>query len=120
MWSEIDAYLDSDQLVPEKGILKADHIRDYTLEIWFEENHDVSIYQLDMKPLLESADAGQALAPLLDPNRFRQVVGHYRLLWNDPETGDYNENSVDIAPEAVRYLCEKFGQLIEKPHGYPT
>jgi hypothetical protein len=32
--------------------------------------------------------------------RIRQVVGHNRLPWNDPETGDYNENSVDIAPEA--------------------
>jgi len=34
----------------EKGLLKAEYVRDYVLRLWFEEDMDVSIYELDFYP----------------------------------------------------------------------
>ncbi len=36
----------------EKGLLKAEYVRDYVLRLWFEDVLDVSIYELDFFPLL--------------------------------------------------------------------
>jgi hypothetical protein len=50
--------------------------------------------------------------------RFRLVEGDYSLIWLDPETGIYDEKAVDIAPECIRFFCEKYGKKLkaaEKP-----
>jgi len=44
--------------------------------------------------------------------------GDYALIWLNPETGVYDEKAVDIAPECIRFFCEKYGKKLkaaEKP-----
>ncbi len=113
MWGELDTHLNSPGCIPEKGILKAEHLGEYKLEIWFEENKDVSIYELDFFPILKEGDSGEAFRPLLDQERFSQVVGRYNLTWYDSDTGKYNENAIDISPEAIKWFCNKFGRLVK-------
>jgi hypothetical protein len=113
MWKKLDAYMES-YSGHERGILKAKHLEDYVLEIWFEDDRDVSIYELDFSPLINSPEAG-VFAELKDKNWFSQVIGHYALTWNDPNTGESNENAIDMAPEAVRWLCSHHGRLIKAP-----
>lgn len=36
--------------------------------------------------------------------------GNYALIWPNPETGAYDEKAIDIAPECVRFFCEKYGK----------
>ena len=36
----------------ERGLLKVEYVTDYLLRLWFEEELDVSIYELDFRPLL--------------------------------------------------------------------
>ena len=49
----------------EKGLLKAEYVNDYILRLWFEEDLDVSIYELDFYPLLvEESPAGIFLLPV--------------------------------------------------------
>lgn len=57
MWSELETHLDSPDCISEKGILKAQHLGDYRLEIWFEEDKGVSIYELDFLPILREEDS---------------------------------------------------------------
>ncbi len=111
---ELDKYLGKYKGY-ELGILKAEHLKDFVLEVWFEENRDVSIYELDLYPFLSEPEAG-VLADLLDDKeRFSLVDGRYTLTWYDPETGEHNENAIDIAPEAIRWLCVNYGKIIKKP-----
>ncbi|MCB2262927.1 MAG: hypothetical protein LGR52_08325 [Candidatus Thiosymbion ectosymbiont of Robbea hypermnestra] len=114
MWSELETYLDSPSCIPEKGILKVEHLGEYKLEIWFEESKDVSVYELDFLPLLREEGSGEAFRPLLNRERFSQVVGRYNLTWFDSDTGEYNENAIDISPEAIKWFCNKFGKLVKK------
>ena len=113
MWNELETHLNSPGCIPERGILKAEHLGDYKLEIWFEENKDVSIYELDFLPILKEEDSGEAFRPLLDKERFNQVLGRYNLTWFDSDTGEYNENAIDISPEAIKWFCNKYGRLVK-------
>jgi hypothetical protein len=101
----------------EKGIIKAEYIRDYILRLWFEENLDVSIYELDFYPLMVEENPGGVFLPLQDRDRFRQVEGDYALIWLNPETRVYDEQAIDIAPECIRFFCEKYGKKIKEAEG---
>jgi len=97
----------------ERGLLKAEHVRDYILQLWFEEDSDVSIYELDFYPLIVEENPGGVFLPLKDKRRFRLVKGEYVLIWLNPETGVYDEKAVDLAPECLRYFCELYGKEIK-------
>jgi len=97
----------------ERGLLKAEHVRDYILQLWFEEDSDVSIYELDFYPLIVEENPGGVFLPLKDKRRFRLVKGDYALIWLNPETGVYDEKAVDLAPECIRYFCELYGKEIK-------
>lgn len=97
----------------ERGLLKAEHLYAFQLRLWFEEDLDVSIYDLDWEPLLMDEDPGTVLLPLRDNERFQFVKGDYALIWPNPETGDYDENAIDLAPECVRFFCERNGSLVK-------
>lgn len=97
----------------EKGLLKAEYLKGYVLRLWFEEALDVSIYDLDWKPLLLDENPGSVLLPLGDAERFQFVKGDYALIWPNPETGEYDSAAVDIAPECVRFFCERYGTLVK-------
>lgn len=99
--------------VNEKGLLKAEYLNGYVLQLWFEEDLDVSIYELDWKPLLVDEEPGSALLPLRDSSRFQFVKGDYALTWPNPRTGEYDGAAIDIAPECVRFFCEHHGTLIK-------
>ena len=97
----------------ERGLLKAEYLQDYLLRLWFEEDLDVCIYDLDWKPLLIDEEPGSALLPLRDVERFQFVKGDYALVWPNPETGEYDQNAIDLAPECVRFFCQRYGSLIK-------
>jgi len=99
----------------EKGLLKAEHVRDYVLRLWFEESMDISIYELDFYPLIVNENPGEALLPLRDKNRFEFVEGDYTLIWPNPQTGAHDEEAIDLAPECVRFYCEKYGKKLKTP-----
>ncbi|OQY59415.1 MAG: hypothetical protein B6245_06735 [Desulfobacteraceae bacterium 4572_88] len=99
----------------EKGLLKAEYLEDYVLRLWFEEDLDISIYELDFYPLIAEEYPGEVLLPLRDKKRFQKVRGDYTLIWLNQETGDYDEKAVDIAPECIRYFCENYGKKIKGP-----
>ena len=95
----------------EKGILKVEYIADFVLQIWFEEELSVSIYELDFRSLFIEDNPG-VFELLRDKERFRHVRGDYALVWPNPETGAYDEQSIDLAPECVRFFCERYGKRI--------
>ena len=97
----------------EKGLLKAEYQRDYILRLWFEDDLDVSIYDLDFYPLLIEEDPGEALLPLRKEERFRYVEGDHALVWINPKTGIYDEDTIDISPECIRFFCEKYGKKVK-------
>ena len=97
----------------EKGLLKAEYIRNYVLRLWFEEAMDVSIYEPDFYPLIVEENPGEVLLALRDKKRFRLVEGNYTLIWPNPETGAYDEKTIDIAPECIRFFCEKYGKKLK-------
>ena len=99
----------------DRGLLKAEHVRDYVLRLWFEEDMDVSIYELDFYPLIMEENPGPVLHPMRNEERFKLVKGDYALIWLNPENGAYDEKAVDIAPECVRFFCEKYGKKVKAP-----
>jgi hypothetical protein len=53
-WQEWQAYADNEANWSdshERGLLKAEYIRDFILRLWFEEELDAAIYDLDFAPL---------------------------------------------------------------------
>jgi hypothetical protein len=101
----------------ERGLLKAEYQGEYILRLWFEEDLDVSIYDLDFYPLLVEENPGRVMLPLENLERFRYVEGDYALVWLNPETGAYDENVIDLAPECVRFFCDKYGKKVKEPQG---
>lgn len=99
----------------ERGLLKAEHIRDFVLCLWFEEELDVSIYELDFRPLFVDENPGGVFEALRDQKRFELVSGDYTLNWLNPDTGAYDETAIDIAPECIRFFCERYGKLLKAP-----
>jgi len=117
-WSELARNKAIWQNREERGLLKAEYVRDYVLRLWFEEDLDVSIYELNFYPLIVEEDPGEALLPLRDKERFRLVKGDYALIWLHPDTNVYDEKAIDLAPECIRFFCEKYGKKLnfrEKP-----
>lgn len=97
----------------ERGLLKAEYIGDYVLRLWFEEELDVSIYELDFRPLLVDHNPGGVFQSLRTQERFRLVEGDYSLNWLNPKTGAYDETAIDLAPECVRFFCERYGRKLK-------
>lgn len=97
----------------ERGLLKAEHIENYVLRLWFEEILDVAIYELDFYPLLVQENPGGIFLALKDKERFQSVKGDYALVWPNPETGAYDDQAIDLAPECVRFFCEKYGKQLK-------
>lgn len=120
-WQEWREYADNESLWrdhQEKGLLKAEYLQDYVLRLWFEDDLDVSIYELNFYPLFMEDDPGPVFLRLRDKEHFRLVEGDYALIWLNPETGAYDEKAVDVAPECIRFFCEKYGTKLktsEKP-----
>lgn len=101
------------QETQERGLLKAEHIQDFVLRLWFEEELDVSIYELDFRPLFVDENPGGVFEVLRDQKRFELVSGDYTLNWLNPDTGAYDETAIDIAPECIRFFCERYGKLLK-------
>jgi hypothetical protein len=97
----------------EKGLLKAEYVGEYVLRLWFEDEMDVSIYELNLRPLVVEDNRGGVFEPLKDQERFKQVRGDYALIWPNPETGAYDEQAIDVAPECVRFFCERYGERVK-------
>lgn len=115
-WKEWRKYADNEALWQdhqEKGLLTAEYVRDYVLRLWFEDDLDVSIYELDFYPLIMEDDPGEVFLRLRDKEQFRLVEGDYALIWLNPETGAYDEKAVDVAPECIRFFCEKYGKKLK-------
>jgi hypothetical protein len=115
-WQEWQDYARDESIwqnAEEKGLLKAEYLEGYVLRLWFEEDLDVSIYELDFYPLLNGDHPGTALLPLRDQARFQFVIGDYALIWPNPETGEYDNAVIDLAPECIRFFCERYGKLIK-------
>lgn len=115
-WNEWRAVADDESLWvenKEKGVLKAEYLTEYVLQLWFEEELDISIYELDFEPLLVVENPGGVFDLLKDKERFRTVRGDYALIWPNPETGEYDEQAIDLAPECVRFFCERYGKKVK-------
>ncbi len=115
-WQEWQTAADDETLWvdnKEKGLLKAEYLNGYVLRLWFEEDLDVSIYDLDFYPLFVEDNPGGVFELLRNKERFRQVIGDYALIWPNPETGEYDEQAIDLAPECVRFFCERFGKIVK-------
>ncbi len=114
-WKEWSAIADNASLWEnrdEKGLLKAEHVDGYVVRLWFEDELDVSIYEFDFYPLFVEENPGGVFAALKDRKRFEQVRGDYALIWPNPETGEYDERAIDLAPECVRFFCERYGKAL--------
>ena len=115
-WKEWQTAADDETLWvnnKEKGLLKAEYLTAYVLRLWFEEDLNVSIYDLDFYPLFVEENPGGVFELLRNKERFHQVIGDYALIWPNPETGDYDEQAIDLAPECVRFFCERFGKIVK-------
>ena len=97
----------------EKGLLKAEYVGDYILRLWFQDEMDVSIYELDLYPLVVEDNPRGVFEALKDGERFKQVRGDYALIWPNPATGVYDEQAIDLAPECVRFFCERYGKPVK-------
>ena len=112
-WTEIAENAQLWQGRTEKGILKAEYVDGYILRLWFEDDLDVSIYELDFYLLMVQDNPGGVFTALKDRKRFENVRGDYALIWLNPETGAYDDQAIDLAPECVRFFCEKYGKPIK-------
>ena len=115
-WKEWEVVANDESLwydQEEKGLLKAEYLGDYKLRLWFEEELDVSIYDLDFYSLIVEDNPGGVFEALKDKERFQLVEGDYALAWLNSETGLYDEQAVDIAPECIRFFCEKYGKKLK-------
>ena len=115
-WTEWQAVANDETLWhdrEEKGLLKAEYMGEYKLRLWFEEDLDVTIYELDLYELIVEDNPGGVFEVLKDKERFKLVEGDYSLVWLNPETGQYDEQAIDIAPESIRYYCEKYGKTVK-------
>ena len=117
-WTEWQALADDESLWTnhkEKGLLKTEYLTEYILRLWFEEELDVSIYDLDFRPLFIEENPGGVFELLNDKERFQMVRGDYALIWPNPETRAYDEQAIDLAPECVRFFCERYGKKVKGP-----
>lgn len=114
-WQEWIALADNESIwfsYEEPGISKAEHMHDHVLRISFSDDLMPTVYELDFAPLFVEQNPGGVFQVLADESRFRCIRGDYALIWPNPETGEYDETSVDLAPECVRYFCETYGRSV--------
>ncbi len=97
----------------EPGLSEAEYRHDHVLRLFFNEGSGIAVFDLDFYPLFVEQNPGGVFQVLADKRRFRIVRGEYALIWPNPVTGEYDENSVDLAPECVRYFCEKYGKPLK-------
>lgn len=112
-WTEAASNESQWQNHEERGLSKAEHVRDYVLRLWFEEDIGESLYELDFSPLIVEENPGEVFLSLRDKERFRLVKGEYSLIWLNPETGVYDEKAIDVAPECIRFFSEKYGKKLK-------
>lgn len=101
----------------EHGLLKAEYVQDFVLRLWFEQELAVAIYELDFAPMFVRHNPGGVFQVLEHKERFKQVMGNYSLIWLNPATGAYDEGALDLAPECVRFFCERYGNQITTSNG---
>ncbi|MGB3311539.1 MAG: hypothetical protein WBG32_10950 [Nodosilinea sp.] len=114
-WAEWQAIAKDEtnwQSAEELGLTNAEYRGGYLLRIWFKAPLGVKIYDLDFAPLLVEENPGPALLPLRDPARFQTVNANYTLIWPNPQTGSYDSSAIDLAPECIRFFCERYGTVV--------
>ena len=52
-----------------------------------------------------------------DKERFQLVRGEYASIWPNPETGAYDEQAIDLAPECARFFCKRYGTQVKGSPG---
>lgn len=97
----------------EPGLASVEHLHDHVLRLRFTDQPDDVAYELDFAPLLVDDNPGGVFEPLRNVNRFRNVEAEYALIWPDPVTGDAI-HAVDLAPECVRFFCQRYGRTVDK------
>lgn len=100
----------------EPGLCEAQCLHDHVLRLSFADDPGIVVYELDFAPLFVEGNPGGVFQVLAERRRFRVVRGDYALVWPNPESGEYDEAAVDLAPECVRYFCEKYGTPITDAH----
>lgn len=63
-WQERNTVADDPSLGKnrqEKGLLKAECVRNYVLRLWFDDEMDVSMHELDFQPLIVKHNPGGTL-----------------------------------------------------------
>ena len=116
-WTEWQAVAEDETLWAdhvERGLLKAEYLGRYVLRLWFEEELDVSIYELDFESLVLEAQPESVFGLLKDTDRFQSVRGDHALIWPNPDTGAYDEQAIDLAPECVRFFCDRHGKRVKE------
>ena len=82
-WKEWEVVANDESLwrdQEEKGLLKAEYIGDYKLRLWFEEELDVSIYELDFYSLIVEDNPGGVFEGLKDrEHRINIPNGYLRV-----------------------------------------
>ena len=71
---------------------------------------DPIAYELDFSPLLLDENPGGVFLELKDTRHFRNARADYALVWSIPGLGSEEDLVVDLAPECVRFFCEKYGR----------
>ena len=118
-WAEWEEYNRSKDWTDniERGLLKAEYIGSHKdsfyLRLWFEEDLDVSIYDLDISDLFFYDNPGGVYEILKDSQCFQAPEGKYSLNFRDPDDWDNDSKIINIAPECIRFFCEKYGTKIK-------
>lgn len=114
-WQEWTELADNEALwldYEESGLSEAEHLQNHVLRLTFADDSGASIFDLDWTPLFVDQNPGGVFQVLADERRFCIVRGEYALVWPNPDTGEYDETAIDLAPECVRYFCEKYGKPV--------
>ena len=94
----------------EPGLVAAKYLHDYTLRVQFADKRRPVTYELDFAPLLLDENPGGVFLELKDIRHFRTARADYALVWSIPTSGGGEDQVVDLAPECVRFFCEKYGR----------
>ena len=108
-WTSVAEHADNWLDYAEPGIKEVTSLGDVLLRIWFDDTPTPTGYEIDFRPLFLDQNPGGVFRPLADRSFFGKATGDYALVWPNPITGDFDEGIIDIAPECVRYFCEKYG-----------
>ena len=113
-WAEWQAFADNEDTwtnATEPGLTDVEYLHDFVLRLQFADRPVKSVYEIDFAPLMVADNPGGVFADLKDVRRFRNVQADYALIWPDPVTHD-DSKAVDLAPECVRFYCQRYGRLV--------